>query len=125
MTLKLSSAVSLCEENSSSILEIEKKLEQEIMTRKTLEDEIYNKLNLLISDSENFKEYMKYFESKITIIENITTGAKIVWEKEKLAVQRMTEILSDKILKSFEDIQLEIASIKRNYFLLENQIATF
>jgi hypothetical protein len=48
------------------------------MTRKTLEDEIYNKLNLLISDSENFKEYMKYFESKITIIENITTGAKIV-----------------------------------------------
>ena len=78
MTLKLSSAVSLCEENSSSILEIEKKLEQEIMTRKTLEDEIYNKLNLLISDSENFKEYMKYFESKITIIENITTGAKIV-----------------------------------------------
>ena len=125
MTLKLSSAVSLCEENSSSILEIEKKLEQEIMTRKTLEDEIYNKLNLLISDSENFKEYMKYFESKITIIENITTGAKIVWEKEKLAVQRMTEILSDKILKSFEDIQLEIASIKRNYFLIENQIATF
>jgi hypothetical protein len=37
----------------------------------------------------------------------------------------MTEILSDKILKSFEDIQLEIASIKRNYFLIENQIATF